>query len=106
MLTSQYSPRQGPPLQQVLLLISLETCQRLAKICGEYLKKLHHYFNFSKDFKSTDILTDREEFLSEEDERSISALLVDQLDFADVVIMNKISECTDQEIYKTLMILI
>ncbi len=58
-------------------------------------------FNFSKDFKSTDILTDREEFLSEEDERSISALLVDQLEFADVVIMNKISECTDQEIYKT-----
>ncbi|MCM8530895.1 MAG: GTP-binding protein, partial [Lentisphaeraceae bacterium] len=32
-------------------------------------------FNFAKDFKSTDILTDREEFLSEEDERSISALL-------------------------------
>ncbi|MCM8536075.1 MAG: GTP-binding protein [Lentisphaeraceae bacterium] len=58
-------------------------------------------FNFSKDFKSADILTDREEFLSEEDERSISALLVDQLEFANVVIMNKVSECSKEDIYRT-----
>ena len=58
-------------------------------------------YNFSKDFQSTEILTDREEFLSEEDERSISTLLVDQLEFADVIIMNKISECTEDQVYKT-----
>lgn len=57
-------------------------------------------FNFSKDFKSTDILTDREEFLSEEDERSISALLVEQVEFADVVILNKVSECSEEDIYR------
>ena len=58
-------------------------------------------FNFSKDFKSTEILTDREEFLNEEDERPISALLVDQIEFADVIIMNKIDECTEEDIFKT-----
>ena len=56
--------------------------------------------NFSKDFKSTDVLTDREEFLSEEDERSLSALLVQQVEFADVIILNKISECSEQDIYR------
>jgi len=58
-------------------------------------------YNFSKDFKSTEILTDREEFLSEEDERPISALLVDQIEFADVIIMNKIDECFSSCVYKT-----
>ena len=57
-------------------------------------------FNFSKDFKSVDILTDREEFLSEEDERSISALLVDQVEFANVIIMNKVSECSSEQVFK------
>ncbi|MCH2207791.1 MAG: GTP-binding protein [Lentisphaerales bacterium] len=56
--------------------------------------------NFSKDFKSTDVLTDREEFLSEEDERSLSALLVQQVEFAAVIILNKISECSEQDIYR------
>jgi G3E family GTPase len=58
-------------------------------------------YNFSKNFKSIEILTDREEFLSEQDERPISALLVDQVEFADVIIMNKIDECSAEQVYHT-----
>lgn len=58
-------------------------------------------FNFSRDFKSVDILTDREEFLDEEDERSISSLLAEQIEFSNVIIMNKISMSNNAEVYKT-----
>ena len=57
-------------------------------------------YNFAKDFKSQDVLTDREEFLDEDDVRPISALLTEQLEFADVVIMNKVSECSEEDIYR------
>lgn len=57
-------------------------------------------YNFAKDFKSTDVLTDREEFLDENDERPISALLTDQIEFADVIVMNKVSECSEEDIYR------
>lgn len=57
-------------------------------------------FNFSNDFKSTEILTDREEFLSEEDERSISALIIEKVEYADVVILNKVFECSEEDKYR------
>lgn len=62
-------------------------------------------YNFARDFKSTDVLTDREEFLNEEDERPISALLTDQIEFADVIIMNKVSECSKEDIYRVKQII-
>lgn len=58
-------------------------------------------YNFSRDFKSTEILTDREEFLGEEDDRSISSLLAQQVEFADVIIMNKISTASQEDVFKT-----
>ena len=45
--------------------------------------------NFMKDFGSWDDLTDRRIGLSEEDDRNIVDLLVDQVEFANVVIINK-----------------
>lgn len=47
--------------------------------------------NILSDYSSTDFLTDRGESLGEDDERPLVQLLVDQIEFADVIIMNKVS---------------
>ncbi|MFO7481828.1 zinc metallochaperone GTPase ZigA [Oceanibaculum nanhaiense] len=45
--------------------------------------------NLLRDYASADFLRDRGESLGEEDERSLVNLLVEQIEFADVVILNK-----------------
>lgn len=47
-------------------------------------------FNFFKDFGSSELLTDRELSDIDGDDRSIVNLLTDQIEFADVVILNKV----------------
>jgi G3E family GTPase len=55
--------------------------------------------NLLRDFSSHDFLSDRGESLGAEDERTLVTLLTDQIEFANVVILNKTSdagaECTD-----------
>ncbi|MFY7998434.1 MAG: zinc metallochaperone GTPase ZigA [Candidatus Kapaibacteriota bacterium] len=46
-------------------------------------------FNLLRDTASGELLTDRKIGLNEEDERSIADLLIDQIEFADVVVVNK-----------------
>ena len=46
-------------------------------------------FNLLRDYGSTDFLRDRGEALGEDDERTLVDLLVDQIEFADVLILNK-----------------
>ncbi len=48
--------------------------------------------NLLRDFSSHDFLSDRGESLGEQDERTLVNLLTDQIEFADVVILNKITD--------------
>ena len=50
--------------------------------------------NLLKDFASHDFLRDRGETMGEEDERTLVHLLTDQIEFADVVILNKVADAT------------
>ena len=45
--------------------------------------------NFLKDFRQAEALKDKGESLSEEDERSVTDLLVDQVEFCDVILVSK-----------------
>ncbi|MDO6590021.1 GTP-binding protein [Loktanella sp. D2R18] len=48
--------------------------------------------NLLRDYSSHDFLSDRGETMGEEDERTIVHLLTDQIEFADVVILNKVTD--------------
>jgi len=52
---------------------------------------------FLEDFGSVDDLKDRRIALSEEDERSIGDLLIDQIEFANVLVVNKMDMVSEDE---------
>lgn len=52
--------------------------------------------NLLADYSSTDFLRDRGETRDADDNRSLVDLLVEQIEFADVIVINKISEATTQ----------
>lgn len=54
--------------------------------------------NLLEDFSSHDFLADRGETLGEEDERTLVHLLTDQIEFADVVILNKIADAGTERV--------
>lgn len=54
--------------------------------------------NLLKDYSSHDFLHDRGETLGEEDERTLVDLLTDQIEFADVVILNKVGDATPGQV--------
>lgn len=53
--------------------------------------------NLARDFGSTDRLHQRGESLGEGDERTLADLLTDQIEFADVVVLNKIADAPPRE---------
>ncbi len=54
--------------------------------------------NLLKDYASHDFLSDRGETLGEEDERTLVHLLTDQIEFADVVILNKVDDAGPERV--------
>ncbi len=54
--------------------------------------------NLLKDYSSHDFLRDRGETMGEEDERTLVHLLTDQIEFADVVILNKVADATPAQV--------
>ncbi|MEO1540602.1 MAG: GTP-binding protein [Pseudomonadota bacterium] len=54
--------------------------------------------NLLNDFASHDFLRDRGETMGEEDERTLVHLLTDQIEFADVVILNKVSDAGPERV--------
>ena len=61
--------------------------------------------NFLKDYDEAKYLQDTEESLGEEDERSVADLLVDQVEFADVILISKTDLAKPEEIERLTAIL-
>ncbi|MEB1806383.1 MAG: GTP-binding protein [Bacillaceae bacterium] len=55
---------------------------------------------FWQDYRSGDSLLDRKEALGEDDTREIADLLIDQIEFCDVLIVNKCDLVTEEELEK------
>lgn len=47
-------------------------------------------FTMLNDFDTADLISGRRDDVTPEDERTVSDLMVDQIEFADVIIVNKI----------------
>ncbi|MEM9810842.1 MAG: GTP-binding protein [Pseudomonadota bacterium] len=54
--------------------------------------------NLLKDFSSHDFLRDRGEVMGEDDERTLVHLLTDQIEFADIVILNKVDDAQPEQV--------
>lgn len=54
--------------------------------------------NLLNDYSSHDFLRDRGETIGEEDERTLVHLLTDQIEFADVVILNKVADAEPDKV--------
>lgn len=54
--------------------------------------------NLLRDYSSHDFLKDRGEILGEDDDRTLVHLLTDQIEFADVVVLNKVDDATPEQV--------
>ncbi len=61
--------------------------------------------NFLKDYEDAKLLQDTGESLGEEDERSVADLLVDQVEFADVILISKTDLASEADIKRLVAIL-
>lgn len=61
--------------------------------------------NFLKDYEEAQFLKETDESLGEEDERSVADLLMDQVEFADIILISKTDLADDKDIERLLAIL-
>lgn len=62
-------------------------------------------FNFLNDYQSSDYLAERGHVVDEEDERTVVDLLVDQIEFCDVIVLNKTDLLSNEEMLRLRTIL-
>lgn len=61
--------------------------------------------NLLKDFSSHDFLRDRGKTTGEEDERTLVHLLTEQIEFADVIVLNKVADASPEQLDNALKII-
>ena len=62
-------------------------------------------YNFLRDYSSSDLLAERGESLGEEDSRTVVDLLVEQIEFCDVLVVNKADLVTENDLARLISIL-
>ncbi|UOB20593.1 GTP-binding protein [Macrococcus armenti] len=89
------------PVAQTFSYIDEEMNIDLTKICRlDSMVTVVDAHRFLKDFQSGDTLLDRKQAIGEADEREIADLLIDQIEFCDILILNKIDLVTADELKK------
>jgi G3E family GTPase len=89
------------PVAQTFSYIDEELNIDLTKFCRlDTMVTVVDANRFWHDFRSGDSLLDRKEALGEEDEREIADLLIDQIEFCDVLLLNKCDLVEEAELEK------
>jgi G3E family GTPase len=60
--------------------------------------------NLTRDYASRDFLRDRGEVAGEDDDRALVDLLVEQIEFADIVVLNKVGTASDEALGEALTV--
>ena len=57
-------------------------------------------YNFFRDLKSVELLKDRGDSRGEDDTRTVVDLLAEQIEFANVIILNKVDLVSTEELHR------
>lgn len=94
------------PVAQTFSYIDDESGIDLTNICRlDTMVTVVDAHRFVNDMYSEDLLKDRDQGVSEEDKRSISDLLIDQIEFCDVLILNKVDLVEEKDLAQLEIIL-
>ena len=94
------------PVAQTFSYIDEELGIDLTEICRlDTMVTVVDANRFINDINSEDLLIDRDQSVSDEDERTIADLLIDQVEFCDVMIINKTDLVSEKELERLEQIL-
>ncbi|MGX0562842.1 G3E family GTPase [Staphylococcus schleiferi] len=86
------------PVAQTFSYVDEELGIDLTEICNlDTMVTVVDANRFIKDYQSGDMLLDLDQAVGEEDERTIADLLIDQIEFCDVLVLNKVDLVSEEE---------